>query len=297
MSRRRAESTAGRYAGERLLSTLDDGLDQPAGHGSAADVAFVFPATPDLPERAEPRRLSSTIRFRTGIRAALLIGALCLLGTGGFWWQALAGRTEVAPIGGAGHNTGSDREVLVPEESMATAASSGAGQPQTLSEETAGIQPSAVVHVAGAVNSPGVVTLPPGSRINDAIAAAGGPAAGSDPGVLNLAAIVTDGQRIFVPRPGEELPREPAGVAEAGTPGPAAGGGAAGTKGAAPARVNLNTATAAELDTLPKVGPVLAQSIIDWRLEHGPFVTVEELDAVDGVGPKMLETLLPLVTV
>jgi competence protein ComEA len=76
------------------------------------------------------------------------------------------------------------------------------------------------------------------------------------------------------------------------------GGGQPGALPGAPGgKVNLNTADAAALDTLPKVGPVLAQRIVDWRKEHGPFKSVEELDAVDGVGPKMLEALLPLVTV
>jgi competence protein ComEA len=86
------------------------------------------------------------------------------------------------------------------------------------------------------------------------------------------------------------------GPENAGTPDPGAGaGGAAGTP--ADSKININTAEAAELDALPKVGPVLAQRIVDWRKEHGAFKSIEELDAVDGVGPKMLEALLPLVTV
>jgi competence protein ComEA len=80
-----------------------------------------------------------------------------------------------------------------------------------------------------------------------------------------------------------------------GAPGQGAAG--AGGTAAAGGKINLNTADAAALDTLPKVGPVLAQRIVDGRKEHGPFKSVEELDAVDGVGPKMLEALLPLVTV
>lgn len=149
-----------------------------------------------------------------------------------------------------------------------------------------------IVHVAGAVASPGVVTLPAGSRVFQAVAAAGGATAEADLGRLNLALVLDDGQKILVPRHGEPLP-----PAAEGGGGPAAGGSQAGAATGAGSKVNINTAGVEELDALPKVGPVLAQRIVDWRKEHGAFKTPEELDAVDGVGPKMLEALLPLVTV
>jgi competence protein ComEA len=141
----------------------------------------------------------------------------------------------------------------------------------------------AVLHVAGAVARPGIVEVPSGSRIHDALAAAGGGTPGADLDRLNLAAVVVDGQKIYVPLEGEPLPAgsagavsgEDAGAADAGTGPPSVAG-----------KTNL-----------PKVGPVLAQRIVDWRKEHGPFTSIEELDAIDGVGPKMLETLLPLVSV
>jgi competence protein ComEA len=107
---------------------------------------------------------------------------------------------------------------------------------------------------------------------------------------LNLAAVVADGQKIYVPKPGEPLPPDSAGSASGGED-------RSGSAAASGGKTNLNSAGVEELDALPKVGPVLAQRIVDWRKEHGPFKTVEELDAVDGVGPKMLETLLPLVSV
>jgi competence protein ComEA len=152
-----------------------------------------------------------------------------------------------------------------------------------------------VLHVAGAVARPGIVELAPGSRINDAIAAAGGGSPAADLDRLNLAAVVVDGQKVYVPRQGEPLPAD-----SAGAPLGEASGGAGAGEAASPAlsgKTNLNSAGLEELGALPKVGPVLAQRIVDWRKEHGPFNSIEELDAVDGVGPKMLETLLPLVSV
>jgi competence protein ComEA len=142
-----------------------------------------------------------------------------------------------------------------------------------------------VIHVAGAVHTPGVVELPTGSRIHEAIRAAGGSLADADLNRLNLAAVLADGQKVHVPVVGEPPSADSTGQTE-------------GTAGAATAdKIDINTASVEELDTLPRVGPVLAQRIVDWRKEHGSFKTVEELDAVDGVGAKMLEALLPLVTV
>ncbi|XAS62655.1 helix-hairpin-helix domain-containing protein [Micrococcaceae bacterium Sec5.8] len=150
-----------------------------------------------------------------------------------------------------------------------------------------------IVHVAGAVVRAGVVELPPGSRLHEAIAAAGGGSPDADPGQLNLAAVLEDGQKILVPRQGETVPNgtAPAGDAAAG------GGPASGARPTAAGKINLNTASVEELATLPRVGPVLAQRIVDWRGQHGRFQRVEELDAVDGVGEKMLAALLPLVRV
>lgn len=132
-----------------------------------------------------------------------------------------------------------------------------------------------MVHVLGAVREPGVVSVPEGSRVKDAIAAAGGLAADADSGELNLAAVLIDGAQVKIgskKHPGGEM------RAEAG---PASGSG-----GAADVKVSLNSATLAQLDTLPGVGPVTAQKILDWRSEHGKFTAVTELQEVDGIGPK-----------
>ena len=175
------------------------------------------------------------------------------------------------------------------------------------------------VHVAGAVNNPGVYTLPAQGRAVDAIAAASGAAADADLDRVNLAGALSDGVQIYVPHRGETAApaqiQPNGGTANAGQ-GNAANGAAqngasqggtqpqpartltpAGTaqKGSTP--VNINTATAEELQTLPRIGPAMAQRIIAWREAHGGFRSVDELDAVPGIGPSMLENLRPLVTV
>lgn len=141
-----------------------------------------------------------------------------------------------------------------------------------------------VVHVAGQVATPGIVELPAGARVADAVAAAGGALPEAELGAVNLARLVADGEQVYVPAPGEVTPAAPAPGA-----GAAAGGG--------PGVVNLNTAGLDELDTLPGVGPAIAQRILDRRETHGPFTSVDELDAVSGIGPVTLEKLRDLVTV
>ncbi|WAH97037.1 ComEA family DNA-binding protein [Arthrobacter sp. MMS18-M83] len=151
------------------------------------------------------------------------------------------------------------------------------------------------------MKNPGIVTLPAGARVFDAIAAAGGAEPTAELNGLNLAALVQDAAKIHVPRAGEAVTAPAAGTAggAAGgsSGGAASGSGSPGTGASAGGKLNLNTATAEELDALPKVGPVLAKRIVEWRQQRGPFAAVEDLDAVDGVGPKMMESLLPLVTV
>jgi competence protein ComEA len=155
-----------------------------------------------------------------------------------------------------------------------------------------------VVHVAGAVGNPGVVELPAGSRLHHAIEAAGGSTAAADLDRLNLAAALEDGQKILVQERGSPEAADPAGPSDgSAAPGPAGTGGTEAGRTGPAQKINLNTAGAEELATLPRVGPVLAQRIVDWRKQHGRFGTVQELDAVDGVGPKLLEALLPLVSV
>lgn len=175
------------------------------------------------------------------------------------------------------------------------------------------------VHVAGAVNNPGVYTLPAQGRAVDAIAAASGAAADADLDRVNLAGALSDGVQIYVPHRGETAApaqiQPNGGTANAGqgnaANGAAQNGASQGGAQPQPARtltasgsaqkgstpVNINTATAEELQSLPRIGPAMAQRIIAWREAHGGFRSVDELDAVPGIGPSMLENLRPLVTV
>jgi competence protein ComEA len=142
--------------------------------------------------------------------------------------------------------------------------------------------PRLVVHVVGAVQRPGLYRLPPGSRIADAVARAGGPGPRADLELVNLAAKLADGLQVVVPR--RATPSAGAGVAP-GDP----------TAAAAAGPVHLNTATLEQLDALPGVGPVTAQKILDFRQKHGAFSSVDDLDAIPGIGPARLEQLRDLV--
>jgi competence protein ComEA len=147
-----------------------------------------------------------------------------------------------------------------------------------------------VVHVAGAVAVPGVQRLPAGARVVDAVDAAGGAAADADLARLNLAAPLTDGQQVYVLRAGEEPPGLPA---PAGAPGAGATGDGAGPA----ALVDVNIATAEQLETLPGVGPATAGAIITHREQNGPFTSIEQLIEVRGIGEVKLGQLRDLVTV
>jgi competence protein ComEA len=138
-----------------------------------------------------------------------------------------------------------------------------------------------VVHVAGAVLHAGVYTFSAGSRVVDAVQRAGGLAADADPDAVNLAALLVDGQRVYVPRIGEPAPP----LVDGGGPTTVAG------------PIDLNRATADELDALPGVGPATAAAIVAYREQHGPFGTVDDLADVRGIGPAKVEALRGLVTV
>jgi competence protein ComEA len=137
-----------------------------------------------------------------------------------------------------------------------------------------------VVYVVGAVRHAGLYRLPQGSRVADAVARAGGVTRRADPAALNLAAPVADGEQVLVPA---RLPRAVAAAQGVPIPGVPAG------------PIQLSSATAEQLDSLPGIGPVTAQKILDYRAEHGAFRSVEELDDVPGIGPTRVEQLRGLV--
>ncbi len=142
-----------------------------------------------------------------------------------------------------------------------------------------------VVDVVGAVRRPGLYRLEQGSRIADAVARAGGATGKAELSMVNLAAPLADGEQVVVPK------RAAAGAAAAGV---AAGGAEAGA-GPSTGPVHLSTATLDQLDSLPGVGPVTAQKILDYRAKHGAFSSVDELDAVPGIGPSRMDQLRDLV--
>jgi len=147
-----------------------------------------------------------------------------------------------------------------------------------------------VVHVAGAVAAPGLVTLPAGSRVADAVARAGGLRADADGDRINLAAPVSDGVRVFIPVVGQ--PDPPLAVAVTGGPAESASATPSPTQ-----PLDLNTATAEQLEALPGVGPSTAAAIVAYRTEHGQFRSVDELQEVRGIGPAKFEAVESSVTV
>lgn len=149
-----------------------------------------------------------------------------------------------------------------------------------------------VVHVVGAVSAPGVVTLDGGSRVVDAVTAAGGMRSDADPDRVNLAAPLSDGQRVVIPVLGQPPP------IDVGTSPSAPADGETGNGGSSAAGpIDLNSADAAQLDSLPGVGPATASAIISHRDRNGPFTSVEDLLDVRGIGEAKLEALRDLVTV
>lgn len=233
-------------------------------------------ATP--PERPEPPRVDHEellsdadpprgfTRLHLSVVSALVVFGLLCAG-----WALLRTRPVAVASPGA-------VSVSTPDPEVRASTPSG---PSTRS-------PTIVVHVLGAVREPGLVRLPDRSRVQDAIDAAGGLTATASPGELNLAQVLADGQQVLI-----GTARRPAGeVRDRASTRPDT------THDGSPAgNLDLNQATPAQLEQLPGVGPVTAAAIVAWREQHGRFSRVEELQEVDGIGPKTYARIAPHVRV
>ena len=221
----------------------------------------------------------ATLRGRVALGPAQLALVAVLVAVGlavTAWWVIRGDAHEVAapvlaPVAAGPAEAPATGPAALATPVDGSAAGSGGGEP-------AG---KVTVDVTGKVHDPGVVVLDAGSRVIDALEAAGGPRRGVDLSSLNLARVLVDGEQVVV---GRAAPPAVAGSVPVTTP------------GAGPL-VNLNTADLAQLETLPDVGPVTAQAIVDWRTQHGGFTDVAELLEVDGIGDATLATLRPHVTV
>lgn len=251
---------------------------------------------------------SARRRWALSLRVALVAGAFLVLVAGGVVVSQIASTPgEVVALDDADPDHDSGDVSVAPGEGDepgadgAPADGSGAGGtgPETPGvvdgPPEAGVAGGVLVHVVGQVVAPGVVEVAAGSRVIDAIGAAGGLAAGADTAAVNLAREVVDGEQIYVPLPGEVPPGTSAGTAGAGTAAVPGGGGAG--AGAPPGLVDVNVATVDELDTLPGIGPALAERIVQWRTDNGGFSSVDQLADVSGIGPSVLGKIRDLVTV
>lgn len=223
-------------------------------------------------------RLESPVLWRL---AAVVAVVACV-----FAWMTLRGRPTEQPVAGQIANAGT---VVAATTSTAAAATGGGPVAQFERTPSAAVtNPSApiVVDVIGPVRRPGVISLPSGSRVADAIAAAGGFRPGKDDASsrLNMARILQDGEQINAGAQADQAASSTAAT------GPQSSAGRAGP-------ISLNQATVEQLDQLPRIGPVTAQKIIDFRQLHGGFRTVEQLKEVPGIGDRTFEQLAPLVRV
>lgn len=302
-----AQQVGPRQGPDRLTGWLPQGTPPPAtrvvtrepdeldvflasqGLDGLADVDAWGRELPDEPPPSWFARLAPP--WRAAVSACIVLAVL----VAGFAGYRLLVRPDdrvpTLPAGAEAVPTSAPSAALPPAE---TSAGGDGGQPGQAAPPTA--SPTAttlLVHVVGRVARPGVVTLRPGDRVADAVAAAGGALEDADLGRMNLARSVSDGEQVMVPAPGEQVPAAVQGPEPA-----AAGAGSTGDNTAPQGRpVNLNTADASTLDTLPGVGPVLSQRIIEHREQVGRFSSVEELLDVSGIGEKLLEKIRPQVVV
>ncbi|WP_157621744.1 helix-hairpin-helix domain-containing protein [Serinicoccus hydrothermalis] len=302
------DAHAGRHRTGRLPTA-----EEPAGQAEQADLLLGrLVAVPGAGRMAQ---------IGVGARAVggmVLVAALVLAVLGGRWWwveqratavpmatgAAEVASATVAPTAGAA-SLGATGEVPQPGDGQPGEGQPGEAKAAQVGETGApATEGPLLVHVIGEVAAPGVVEVEAGSRVVDAVDAAGGLTSEADPGSVNLARAVVDGEQVWIGAPGEEPPPGwVAGVPVTGTgalgssgTGGAPGSGTGQEQSSTPV-VDLNAATQAELEELPGIGPVTAGRILEWREEHGRFTAVAELLEVSGIGDRTLEDLEPHVTV
>ena len=252
---------------DELLDDLTDNLPADLPYGLSAELSDEL--SDKLPGELPRQRFS---RIHVGVVSTLLILGLITAG-----WLLLRARPvavaspgDVVTVANPGDMTNVDTSA--PTMASVTPSPKGAAK--------------IVVHIFGAVRHPGLVRLPENSRVQDAIDAAGGLTRRADPGELNLAQLLSDGQQVVV-----GTRSEPAGeVRDQAGSGTATGPPATGA-------LDLNRANQSQLEELPGVGPVTAQAILTWRQQHGRFSRIEELQEVDGIGPKTYAQIAPHVRV
>jgi competence protein ComEA len=264
---RRLATLSAELAAVRDGSVDSDGSDRTRVRfrpGEEPPAPVVLP----VPGRHASRRMQIG-GLRLGPVHLAVVAVVAALAVGLAAWWAVRDQAEVVPMAPAAE---------APPEV-------GAGSPAPLAEVSAPAEAGGdlVVDVAGKVRRPGIAVLPAGSRVIDALEAAGGARNGVDLTALNLARPIVDGEQILV------------GIAPAA--GVAGMVGSPGSSAPSGSLVNLNTADQAALDTLPGVGPVTADAILSWREDNGGFTSVDELLEVDGIGEATLEDIAPLVTI
>jgi competence protein ComEA len=238
------------------------GVGAEAGPDARAGADAERQSAPDAELTIEPGLRSARVRIGVGAGVVIVIVALV-----------------AAVLFNAFGQRGSATEIVAPSSTPREGSVNGGdGLPRS----------ELLVHVLGAVKRPGLVSLASGSRVVDAVASAGGLADDADVAGINLARPVSDGEQLVVPKVGEVPPAAPSGAGGAADAGVAAASGAL---------VNLNTATQAELETLPRIGPALAQRILDWRTANGRFTAPADLQKVTGIGQKLFDGLSDRITV
>lgn len=260
MSRRSAAQSARLFALTKAAYEASDGV---APWDEASTDSAASAGTPAR-HVARVHRLTPRTVLCLAAAIALVVAFIAV--------RAVVAANATSPVSGAATSAPLS-SATAPEPTGATGISFATPSP-TLAADV-------VVHVAGQVASPGVVTLPAGSRVQDAVVAAGGPRGDADLDAVNLARPLVDGEQVYVPAPGQAPP-----ASSIGGSGPDASAGL----------VNLNTADSTRLQALPGIGPSLAQRILDWRTEHGGFQSVGELEEVSGIGPAIMANIADLVT-